>query len=93
MVRRRADGKYAPLREYLAAATDEEMTLTFGEIEAVMGDVLPPSAHVSRSWWSSTVHAPHYDSWYQAGWRVAAVDLRTQLVTFVRQSSPPDSTT
>ena len=36
--------KYDPLATYLAGLTVEEVTLTLGEIEAILGAALPPSA-------------------------------------------------
>ena len=47
--------KYWPLHEYLRPlAQDEPITLTFDEVEAIIGALLPPSARVSRAWWANS---------------------------------------
>jgi hypothetical protein len=87
----RPGGKYAPLREYLTGLSGPTVTLRFSEMETILGEPLPLSASTSKAWWSNNTSAPQYDSWHQAGWQVARVDLRAQTVTFVRQPPPPDS--
>ena len=82
--------KYAPLTTYLASLVGAEVTLTLGEIEAIIGAPLPTGAR-RRSWW---VNAPRYLTavvWLRAGWRVTPDGLwgRSPSVTFVRQPSEP----
>ena len=95
MARRRwrPGGKYSPLRQYLGAATGPTLTLSFGFVEAVLGETLPRSAYTSRGWWSDSHNDSQTASWRAAGWRMACVDLQEQTVTFVRQPTPQDSTT
>jgi hypothetical protein len=75
-------GKYDPLRDLLASRQLDEVVLTFGDVEKLVG-LLPPSAHLHRAWWAndSKVQA---QAWRSAGWHVAAVDQTAQRVTFVR---------
>ena len=47
--------KYAPLSEYLAASGSQSVTLSFEEIEAVLGFPLPKSASY-RAFWENSVH-------------------------------------
>jgi hypothetical protein len=77
-------GKYDPLRDLLASRQLDEVVLTFGEVEKLVGP-LPPSAHEHRAWWAndSKVQA---QAWRSAGWHVAAVDQTTERVTFARGS-------
>jgi hypothetical protein len=78
--------KYDPVRQYLASASVDRVTVAFGAVEAILGDALPPSAWVSRTWWRTTFPSTQSDGWQQGRWRVMAVDLKAQTVTFVRQS-------
>jgi hypothetical protein len=75
-------GKYRLLWQWLHDQSHEEVTLTFGEVEQVIGIPLPPSAYN---------HLPH---WYgyegtalgrairDAGWRATGVNLTAETVTF-----------
>ena len=47
--------KYDPLRIFLenAAKGVSEMTLTFQQIETILGFTLPPSARRHRAWWAN----------------------------------------
>ena len=83
MARARTD-RYARLAAYLAAQRAETttVTLTFAELERLIGGLLPPSAW-SPGWWAKR----RRDAlWRTAGWRPGAprrVDGRL-AVTFER---------
>jgi hypothetical protein len=76
--------KYDPLTRYLAALTEDEVTLPFAAIELILGATLPRSARQSSFW--TTALRPMVLSLSQAGWRVRRTDLRSgpPAVTFVR---------
>ena len=84
-------GPYARLGDYLAAqpAGVDELTLPFAAIEALVGRALPLSARTPRrawSWWANAGRYPSaWDGWVRVGWRVAAVDLAGEAVTFARR--------
>ena len=79
--------KYAPLQMRLMAVSPSEgyETLSFGEIEQIIGDKLPPSAHDHRAWWSNRAGS-HVQAraWLEAGWEVESVDQGAQTVRFRR---------
>ena len=79
--------KYDPLTAYLAALAADEVTLTFAEIEAIIGTALPPSARTSRFWTNVTagVHRSA-QAWRRAGWRVVRTQMHSKppAVTFAR---------
>ena len=77
--------KYDPLAAYLAALPADEVTLTFAEIEAIVGAPLPATARLS-SFWSTTPRLLVARPWLRAGWRVARAHLRSEspAVTFRR---------
>jgi hypothetical protein len=56
--------KYAPLGDHLRKATGNEVKLTFGQIEEIIGTDLPPSASKHDEWWQNS--RPGSDSHVQA---------------------------
>jgi hypothetical protein len=80
--------RYHPLTRYLAGLTADEVTLTFAEIEAIIGAPLPAAARV-RSWWANTRAFGQGRAWLGASWRVARASLRPvpPTVTFARVRS------
>jgi DNA-binding transcriptional regulator YiaG len=77
-------GKYYPLFEHLQHCNQAVITLTFLEIEALMGCSLPASARVKKNWWSNrdSASALQAIAWVSAGYQVNSVDLTQQRVTF-----------
>jgi len=85
---RRASGpsasSYAPIGTHLAEMSGREATLSFDQIESIIGRELPASAHRHRAWWANTDTHSQALTWLSAGWKVEAADLETKEVTFVR---------
>jgi hypothetical protein len=80
---------YSPLHERLANAGSAPVTLSFGEIERLLGRKLPPSARnerIKRQWWANTDTHAQARAWLQAG-RKARLDARNDRVTFVLEPS------
>lgn len=78
--------KYDPLQTYLARYEGSRRTLSFAEIERIIGAELPPSAREYREWWANqadTRNRPQAKAWQSAGWEVRSVQLG-QRVEFVR---------
>ena len=70
-----------------------EVTLTFGEIEALLGRRLPQAARTKAAWWQSPPeqHGPGNARWYgwlSVGW-AAEPDLGKGTVTFRYTRSDP----
>jgi hypothetical protein len=78
--------KYAPLQEYLRKlpATKERVTLSFGEVEAIVGAKLPKSASTYREWWANQEGGSRAPHWRAAGFAVDGVQLGRQVVEFQR---------
>ncbi|MFB2980913.1 helix-turn-helix transcriptional regulator [Microseira sp. BLCC-F43] len=75
--------KYQPLLEFLRGSNQNEIILTFAEIEALINDSLPNSAKSQRAWWSNrSKGALQASAWMDAGYRVENVDFERQSVTF-----------
>ncbi|PSB27085.1 transcriptional regulator [Stenomitos frigidus ULC18] len=79
--------KYQPLLDVLRQSDQLQITLTFAEIEALLGEGLPPSARSKRGWWSNRSQgALQATAWMSAGYLVEAIELDNEQVTF---SKPP----
>ncbi len=77
---------YQPLGAYLARQAGPTYTLTFPQIEAILGRPLPPIAHARRDWWTNVPARSQADhGWLAAGWQVDSVDRGRQTVTFRKE--------
>ena len=76
--------KYYPLFEHLHGYNQAVVTLTFIEIEALMGCSIPESARRKKNWWSNrdSPSALQAGAWISAGYQVESVDLIQQTVVF-----------
>lgn len=80
-------GKYRPLYEALQNTAASDVTLSFAEIEGILGTSLPESAHRYQAWWSndeSGTHS-HARAWLAAGFSTGGVNLRARQVVFRRR--------
>ena len=76
---------YEPLGAYLARQPGPTHTLTFRQVEAILGRPLPSSALAGRAsaWWTNDPGRSQADhGWLAVGWEVATVDGRREAVTF-----------
>ncbi len=74
--------KYAPLCDHLKESKEQFVTLTFQEIEKIIGSDLPPSAREHDAWWDNS-HTQAKSGWLAAGYN-ASVDLNNETATFVK---------
>jgi hypothetical protein len=80
--------KYDPLVIYLKAQPFYRISMTFDEIERVVGFALPPAANAERAWWSDNAMT---SVWAKAGFRIEQVDMASRRLVFRRddeRSSP-----
>lgn len=54
-----ARGKYAPLYRHLCALDALQWSVTFADIESVLGFTLPDSARIHRPWWANQLSGGH----------------------------------
>ncbi len=74
---------YYPLFEHLSRSGEREVTLSFAEIETLLGRPLPASARHNAAWWSNRRKgAVQAAAWMEAGYHVVALDLDAECVTF-----------
>ncbi|MFX1538039.1 MAG: hypothetical protein ACFFDI_27915 [Promethearchaeota archaeon] len=77
--------KYCSLGEYLIDKEVDQATLTFSDIEEILGFPLPKSARKFRTWWANdSTHSHAVNGWLDYGWRVKDIDLPEQYVRFQR---------
>lgn len=77
--------KYDPLRRWLVNQGQRSVTITFQEMERIIGDRLPMSARRYSSWWENDFNeAPHAKAWRAAGFRADARQSE-EIVTFTKQ--------
>ena len=82
--------KYDPLKTFLAARDVEEVPMTFGEIERVIGAKLPPVAFKHRAWWSNNPsNSVITHAWLEAGYRTERVDMAAGKLVFRRREAAP----
>jgi|GEM_PF-651327 len=83
--------KYAALHDYLLNLADDSWSVTFKDVESVLGFPLPNSARKHRPWWGNqnqnSGHS-HALAWADAGWKTSNVDLASESLTFLRVGHP-----
>lgn len=82
---------YEPLTHYLERRPVPRVSLTFEEIETILGRALPASSRRHQAWWANTPSHTHAEAWMRPGWKTANVDLAGERLAFTRASSPPSS--
>lgn len=82
--------QFHPLRDYLDVQHGEEVTLTFADMDALLGEPLPEAVW-QRAWWTNNAKQAQAQAWLGTGWWVRWVRRSgsTAAVTFVRRSPEP----
>lgn len=75
--------KYQVLAEFIK--NDSMITMSFSEIEKVLGKKLPSSAYSHRSWWANQAAHVQADAWMSVGMKTYDVILGKK-VTFKKNS-------
>ena len=82
--------KYDTLRDWLRACGRSEVSLSFAELEQILGFALPPSARKYAQWWENVGspvadNHPRARAWHAGGYRASA-DRARQRVSFTRRA-------
>ncbi|MVN87611.1 hypothetical protein GO986_12625 [Deinococcus sp. HMF7620] len=79
--------KYLALAEYLARIQDDTTTLTFNEIEQLLGAPLPATARGqhARAWWANTDTHSQGKAWLAVGWKTITINPEQETVEFRRK--------
>jgi hypothetical protein len=79
----RVVGNYTQLTTWLEQQAPARLRVSFGEIEAVLGRPLPPSAYKYRAWWSNNPdNNVMTRAWRAAGYETAEVDMAGEQLVF-----------
>jgi|SRR5579871_5505334 len=77
--------KYEALGRFLKEQSTDEVPISFGEIEQVIGEKLPRSAYAHRPWWSNNPsNSAMTKVWLDAGFRTERVDMAGEKLVFRR---------
>jgi hypothetical protein len=68
-------GKYQNLFQALKSCKSKDITLTYPEIEKILGFKLPDSAYKYQPWWANDTTHSQAKAWLNADWRVVRVNL------------------
>jgi hypothetical protein len=79
--------KYDALAAYLRRQSGPAHTMSFADIERLIGTPLPDSSHTHSAWWGNdrspdSTHTQAKYGWLAAGWDVESVDPNRRSVTF-----------
>ena len=77
--------KYRLLSDYLHNSEKKKLTLTFEEIEQILGFNLPSSAYNHRAFWANTTSHSIALSWLGVGYETVEVDKDKKIVVFERK--------
>ena len=74
-------GKYDPLFRYLQQIKDQQIRLSYTEVEEIIGTTLPTSASKDNRWWlnNDKTHAQS-SAWGNAGFVVQKVVLGEYVI-------------
>jgi len=88
MVKQPEFKKYLPLEEWFGKqpAAKKQITLTFDQVEAILGAPLPKSATKLTTWWTNVQPKiqSHRTAWLNNGWAVVEFNQQAGWVKFVR---------
>ncbi|MEK4626905.1 MAG: GNAT family N-acetyltransferase [Solibacillus sp.] len=73
---KKMEKKYIPLAQFFELCTQNTFTLTYDEIQNIMGHELPNAAYLNLSWWKKTkAPSTHYFAWTNSNYQVVHVNL------------------
>jgi len=77
--------KYRLLSDYLYNNNNNKISLSFIEINQILGFNLPKSAYSHRAFWANTTSHSIALSWLGVGYETVDVDMEKQNVTFEKK--------
>lgn len=76
--------KFQKLHDFFSFSEEGRITLSFKDIENIIGQELAPSARKYREYWSHPESHSIVRSWAYNGYELENISLEKELVTFVR---------
>ncbi len=79
--------KYINLTNYLKNINEENVKMSFKDIENLLGEKLCDSAYKYAKFWSNTESHSIYFGWFNAGYKKKFVDMRQQMIIFEKNTN------
>lgn len=80
------DNKFANLHRYFSELNEDELTMTFKEMENIIGENLSKSAYQYPAYWYDSKTHMLPKSWIENGYKMEGLSLKEQKVTFRKVS-------
>lgn len=80
---------YDVIGAFLGNADSDDITMTFDQIEVLIGRALPMSASKYGVWWANSATNPQSQGWVSVGWKVHHIKVQDRVVRFRRVKSTP----
>jgi hypothetical protein len=80
--------KFAGLKQYLVLSCKSEITLSFAEIESIIGTALCKSAYTYPAYWKTSPTHTMLNTILGAGYKAASVDLIGKRIVLEKQNNP-----
>jgi hypothetical protein len=74
--------KYSRIGDFLVVENKEYITLTFEEIEMILGFSLPKSARMHRAFWANVKSGALSNGWMSVGYETYDVNMKNEIVNF-----------
>lgn len=78
----RISKKYRNLTEYFMNNASKSVSLSFRDIENLIGCPLPNSARIHRAFWANTTTHSIAHGWLAAGYKVVDVNMTSEQIVF-----------
>jgi uncharacterized coiled-coil protein SlyX len=76
--------KYRGLTDYLLSSNEKKVTLSYSQIEKILGFPLPDTArNFKQAFWANTDTHSYASSWMAVGYKTS-VDVNSDTVTFIK---------
>lgn len=73
-----------PLYKWLCASSEQRISVTFEQIESIVGIKLPHTARKNTAWWANEKHFPshhvHCRAWLDAGFHTENMSIPEETV-------------
>ena len=80
----KVSAKYRGLAEYLLSSNETRVTLSYSQIEVILGFALPDTARkFKQSYWANTETHSYASSWMAVGYKTR-IDVDSDTVTFIK---------
>lgn len=79
-------GKFTDLTRYFSNIIEDELTLSFSEIENIIGQKLSKSAYIYPAYWYESKTHMIPKCWNENGYKMTTLNLKDMNVTFKKNS-------